>query len=188
MRKECFLRLFLILLLLIILLSVSVSLNTEEKAYAQNQIPTEYEVKAAFIYNFAKFVEWPSNPSQSSVAVCVFGKDPFGSAFVPIEDKRVGDKKIIIKRNVSFQNLEDCNILFISNSEKERLPQILEALGGLPVLTIGDTTGFALHGVMINFYMEDKTVRFEINQEAAEHAGLKISSKLLKIARIVGAP
>lgn len=182
MLKQRFLRLFLILILL------TVSLNTEEKACAQNQIPTEYEVKAAFIYNFAKFVEWPSKPSQSSVAVCVAGKDPFGSAFVPIEDKTVGNKKIIIKRNVSFQNLEGCNILFISNSEKERLPQILEGLGGLPVLTIGDTTGFALDGVMINFYMEDKTVRFEINQGAVSHAGLKISSKLLKIAKIIGAP
>lgn len=183
MGKRCLTNLFLCAALII-----SAAPATEKEVYAQDQKPTEYEVKAAFIYNFAKFIEWPPAPSHPYITVCVFGRDPFGPAFNVIEDKTVGDRKIMIRRNASFQNFGDCNILFIGNSEKERLPHIFEALSGLSVLTIGDTTGFARQGVMINFFIEDKTVRFEINREAAARAGLRISSKLLRIARLVGGP
>lgn len=181
-----FLRLFALMNLI-----MSVALNACETSYAQHQKPTEYEVKAAYIYNFAKFVEWPARPSwdaNATMTVCLFGEDPFGPALSAIEGKTVGDKKIIIKRNSLSQNLGDCDILFISNSEKEELARILEAIGDLSVLTIGDTEGFAQQGVMINFYIEEKRVRFEINPKAAARAGLKISANLLRIAKIVGEP
>lgn len=177
--------------LILILLILSAVFDTEEKSYAQHQKPTEYEVKAAYIYNFAKFVEWPARPSRNASAamtVCLLGEDPFGPALSAIEGKTVGDKKIIIKRNSLSQNFGDCDILFISNSEKEELARILEAIGDLSVLTIGDTKGFAQQGVMINFYIEEKRVRFEINPKAAVRAGLKISANLLRIANIVGEP
>ncbi len=156
---------------------------------AEQQMPTEYDVKAAFIYNFAKFVEWPAEKAQgdATMNVCVVGRDPFGPALDAIAGKSVGDRKIRIRRLAS-QSPQGCDIIFISGSERDRLEQVLEPLRGAGVLTIGDTHGFAQRGVMINFYMDGKRVRFEINPRAASRAGLRISSNLLKIARIVGAP
>jgi hypothetical protein len=118
----------------------------------------------------------------------VLGDDPFGPSLTAIEGKTVGDKKITIKRNTSLENMRKCEMIFISASEEERLQQILKAINGSPALTIGDTEGFAEQGVMINFYIDNRTVRFEINPQAAKRAGLLISSYLLKIARIVGKP
>lgn len=115
------------------------------------------------------------------------GEDPFGPAFDSINGKPVRDKNVAVKRIKSHQQLRTCQIVFISASEKERLPQILDAVENLSILTIGDTNGFIQQGVVINFYIEDDKVRFEINPKAAESADLKISSKLLKLGRIVKA-
>ena len=170
---------------------LSAVLGARETACAESRKPTEYDVKAAYIYNFAKFVEWPPGKSRDGGAhmnVCVVGDDTFGPALEAIEGKGVGGRKIRIKRESAQQNLRGCDILFISSSEKKRLAEILDAVKDANVLTIGDTNGFAPQGVMINFYMENKTVRFEINPKAAGRAGLRISSNLLRIAKIVGEP
>lgn len=167
----------------------SALLSAVEASRAEERKPTEYDVKAAYIYNFAKFVEWPpgkSSDAGATIAVCVLGKDPFGPALATIEGKSVGERKIRVKRNPPLQEAKNCDIVFIAASEKEQLSRILEALGNSGVLTVGDTEGFARQGVMINFYMENKNVRFAINPKAAGRAGLKISSGLLRIARIVG--
>ena len=152
--------------------------------------PTEYEVKAAYIYNFAKFIEWPATfrDRLDVIHVCVIGDDPFGSSLATIEGKPVGKRRIGIRNLPSLQNTGGCEILFIANSEEGDLDRIVEAVNGSPVLTIGDTKGFTRQGVMINFYMENNKVLFEINPKAAMRAGLKISSTLLRIARIVGGP
>lgn len=153
-------------------------------AYAEHAKPAEYEVKAAFIYNFAKFIEWPADAGPN-INLCVHGEDPFGPAIDSINGKHAGDKIIAVKRIKSHQQLRTCQIVFISASEKEHLPQILDAVENLSVLTVSDTNGFARQGVAINFYIEEEKVRFEINQKAAESADLKISSKLLKLGRMV---
>lgn len=148
-------------------------------------------MKAAFIFNFAKFVDWPPAKSQETAAtmnVCVVGDEPLASALAAIEGKIAGGKKIKIRLEPPQQSLGSCSILFVGDSENAQLGRILETVKNAGVLTIGDTTGFARQGVMINFYMEEKRVRFEINPKAASRAGLKISSNLLKIARIVEAP
>lgn len=170
---------------------IAMCLGAHGTSLAEDRKPTEYEVKAAYLYNFAKFIEGPPRKSQDAGAtmnVCVIGDDPFGPALTAIEGKIVGDRKIRTKRNLSLQNLRGCDILFIARSEEVDLERILQAASGQGVLTIGDTKGFAQQGVMINFYMENRTVRFEINHKAAGRAGLKISSNLLRIARIVGEP
>ncbi len=151
--------------------------------------PSEYDVKAAYIYNFAKFTEWPPGAFQDgerNIHLCVIGDDPFGHSLAAIERKSVGGRRIRVRRGLSVRNLHGCEMVFISASEKEGLEQILETLHALPILTIGDTRGFAQRGVMINFFMEKRKVLFEINPRAADHAGLKISSTLLRIARITG--
>jgi hypothetical protein len=153
----------------------------------EDRKPTEYQVKAAYIYNFAKFVDWPAG-GAGDIDVCVLGEDPFNHDLALIEGKRILNRNIMIKRVASYRNASGCDILFISESEEDHLAQIVSFLKGYPVLTIGDSEGFAEKGVMINFYMEGRTVRFEINPKAAARAGLRISSSLLRIAKIVGEP
>lgn len=148
--------------------------------------PTEYEVKAAFIHNIAKFVEWPAVPSSvRSAKLCVLGQNPFGEALGVLQGKPVGRLNweiVLLDRSAS---LKECRVLFITASERGNLGRILESIATHPVLTMGDSEGYAEHGVMVNFYMEASRVRFEINRQAAARARLDFSSQLLKLARIV---
>ena len=147
----------------------------------------EYEVKAAFLYNMARFIDWPdkSLDQKSTLTIYILGDAPFGSALDAIQGKTIKGKTIVVKKADSLNILKNGDILFISGSEKERLEQILKGISGLPILTVGDTESFAKNGVVVNFYIEDKKVRFEINIAAAERAGLRISSNLLKLGKIV---
>ena len=166
-------------------LSIAIQVTSTD---AQQQKLGEYEVKAAFMYNFLKFIEWPDKAFfdyHTTINLCVLGKDPFGSTLDFIQGETINNKKIIIKYHYDIDGLEKCNVLFISSSEKERLTKILQTLGGLNILTISDTKSFAQQGVLINFHMEENKVRFEINQDAVNRSKLKISSKLLKLANIV---
>jgi hypothetical protein len=165
-----------------------ISIFAASFTYAQDQKPGEYQVKAAFIYHFMKFVEWPDkivSHSSSPFNICILGEDPFGNSFKLLRGETVSDSNLMIKRFRTIQNLDECKIVFIGRSDAERLPQILKILKGLNVLTIGDTEGFARQGVIINFHMEENKVRFNINIDAARRSGLKISSKLLSLATIV---
>jgi len=177
--------------IIFIVFLLSAVICVEKTHSGENRKPTEYEVKAAYIYNFAKFVEWQNGRFQDgsdTIHVCVLGDDPFGHSLAAIGGKTAGERKIGVKQNVSIQNIDGCEIVFISGSDEEHLGQILKTLNRSQALTVGDTEGFAERGVMINFYMENRTVRFEINPKAAKHAGLRISSNLLRIARIVQEP
>ena len=151
----------------------------------------EYRIKATFLYNFAKFVEWrPSSFSDASapLRICVFGQDPFGQELRDItSEKTVNGRQLQVYQVVDLQLARTCHILFIASSEKAQLKRIFEDLRGTDVLTVGDTKGFAELGGIINFVLEDDRVHFEVNRKAADQAGLKISSKLLSVAkRVIG--
>jgi uncharacterized protein DUF4154 len=147
----------------------------------------EYEVKAAFLFNFAKFVEWPEAalPADGTFVIAVLGADPFGHALDDLEGRVVLGRRIVVKRWRDLGELAACQLLFVSASEDERLGDVLRAVASRPVLTVSDGDGFAERGVMINFRTRDRRIRFEINLERAETAGLKMSSQLLKLAALV---
>ncbi len=154
--------------------------------HADSQPKSEYEVKSAFIYNIINFVEWPIDKGlNDAIKLCVVGKNHFGTSLDSFEYNTIGDQVLALKYVQSFQNIGDHNVVFICPSEKKRLKQILQSLAGINILTIGDTKGFAQQGVIINFYIKDEKVRFEINVDAVKRANLKISAKLLRLAKIV---
>ena len=149
----------------------------------------EYQVKAAFLYNFAKFVEWPPNSFRDPAAplqICVLGQDPFGDELRNITNaKTVNGRKFEVRQVADLQLAKTCHILFIASSEKAQFKQILEGLRGTYALTVSDTRGFVEQGGMINFVLENDRVQFEVSRKAVEQAGLKISSKLLSVAKLV---
>jgi hypothetical protein len=158
------------------------------------QIIDEYQVKAAFLYNFAKFVEWPDSAFKSGkdpMHICVLGQDPFGSA---LEEAVSG--KTLLGRSFVVADISDpgraaeCQLLFVGSSERKRLRSIFKAIQTGGVLTVGDTDDFAAQGGMVNLKLEGRRIRLEINLEAAGKAKLRISSKVLNLAQIVkpGAP
>jgi hypothetical protein len=153
---------------------------------AQAPQPTEYQVKAAYLFNFAKFVEWPQKAfaqPTSPLVIGVLGENLFGGDLArTIRDKTVDDHPLVVKELHSQAEATNCHILFISPSEKPRLAQILQDLKGVSVLTVGEVERFTEDGGMINFVREGTKIRFQINNPAAVSVGLKISSKLLNAA------
>jgi len=147
----------------------------------------EYQVKAAFVYNFIKFVTWPSQESsEGGVArLCILGELPDAAPFDDLEGQEILGKRLHLVYLKEPQEARSCQVLFLSSSLSRRLTEALEQVRGHPVLTVGDTDGYAKRGVMINMYLENKRVRFEINTEAAGLAGLRISTKLLSLAGAV---
>jgi len=153
---------------------------------AENEAPTETEVKAAMIYNFAQFVEWPENEPKappSSFVIGVFGEDPIEMS---LEDTLKGEsfenRAVQVRHLAKPNDAKACDILFVSQSQRRRTPEILEAIRGSSTLTIGDSEDFVAMGGMIAFMKQGNRVRFQINPDAAARAGLKISSKLLRLA------
>jgi hypothetical protein len=146
----------------------------------------EYELKAAFLYNLARFVEWPARgvTTPGVLTLCVLGDSPFGGDLDPIVGKAVGRATLRV-RATAIDSAAGCQILFVSSSETPRLEQDLARLRGRPILTVGDTAGFAERGAVVNFYFDQARVRFEINIDAAQRSGLTVSSQLLRLARIV---
>lgn len=170
-------------LLLVICMAVSLPYT----ALAAQTQPEEYQIKAAFLYNIIQFVEWPADElaAHENMTICIFGKNPFGPFLDSIVGKKAWGKNLLLSRINNPQQAGHCQVVFISPSDKNALPVVLNAVRGLHVLTIGDTEGFSEQGVIINFFMaENNRIRFEINKEASRTAGLKISSHLLKLARI----
>jgi hypothetical protein len=146
--------------------------------------PSEYELKAAFIYQVAKFVEWPA--SNAPLRLCVIGGNPFGAALETVRGKAVNARKLEIVQIDAAADPRECHLLFIAAGAERNLERINAIARGTGILTLGDTEGFARRGVMVNFYLENDKVRFEINLESARQGGLNISSRLLALARIVG--
>ncbi|HWS15864.1 MAG TPA: YfiR family protein [Candidatus Methylomirabilis sp.] len=151
--------------------------------------PDEYHVKAAFLYNFAKFIEWPDEKAGSpgDFPLCVLGSesDPVLTALDSLQGKTVRGLPLTTRRVATLGEARTCRILFVTSSERPRLPEILSALRGRPVLTVGDTNGFAERGGIINLVKAGNRISFEINTDAAQRAGLTMSSKLLFLGKIV---
>jgi hypothetical protein len=150
------------------------------------QADDEYHVKALFLYNFAKFVDWPPDMHAGPICVGILGDDPFGQVLdQTVKGQTVNGHGFVVKRLKRQEDGEGCQIVFVSASEKKRLRTILNGLKSCNVLTVGEVEGFAANGGVINFEIVDSKVRFEVNIDAAERAGLKLSSKLLSLAKIV---
>ncbi len=149
----------------------------------------EYLLKAAFLYNFAKFIQWHDsafkNP-EDPVLLCLLNGEAFGNAIETIRDKEVSNKrKLSVRLCKSVKEVSGCHILFIASSESENLPSILSLTQTAPMLTVSDTEGFAQRGVMLNLVNIDNKIRFESNMNALNSMPFKLSSQLLKLAIIV---
>lgn len=152
---------------------------------AQELHPTETQVKAAYLYNFGKFVRWQGDHSAKpdSFEICVLGKDPFGAVLdSTVAGERIDGKKITATRLASAQEAAHCSVLFVSPSEDGHLNAILAAAQRLNVLTVSDLPHFADRGGIIGLVTQQDKVRFEVNRGAAEQAHLALSSELLKVA------
>ncbi len=153
---------------------------------AQQGKATEYEVKAAYLYNFGKFVEWPAVASAAKgehFLICVLGQDPMGTALdTTIAGEEIKGVRVVAKRIAKPQEALNCRILFISSSEEGQLKEILTTLEKASVLTVSDLPQFTRRGGMIQFVQEASRVRFEVNLTVAERAGLTLNSQLLKVA------
>jgi hypothetical protein len=153
---------------------------------ADDQLVTEYRIKAAFLYNFSRFIGWPDAITQTGrFTICVLGVDPFGDALDTLAGKRIQDSTLDIRRLPAAADMDDCRLAYISESESDRVVDILASVGARPILTVSDTADFAERGGIIRLKLVDKKVRFDINTDAAQRAGLSISSKLLSLATIV---
>jgi hypothetical protein len=163
----------------------------------------EYQLKSAFLFNFLKFVDWPKNSDSNEITIGIISKEPLDNLFEPLKNKKVRNKNVIIKQFPGFEELQKlgkqnqaemdkqlesirkCQLLFICASETASLKNILEQVKDKNVLTVGETENFLKAGGIINFVVEEKKVRFEINMEASDKAKLKISSQLLQLAKNV---
>jgi hypothetical protein len=149
----------------------------------------EYQIKAAFLFNFAQFVDWPSAAfanTNTPFCIGVLGNDPFGTALdETTQDETIDNHKIIIERSQNVEDLKNCQMIFVSKSEKRRIAEILSKLDSKPVLKVSEIEGFAQQGGSINFYLAGTKVRFEINPGVAQSDGLKISAQLLSLGKIV---
>ena len=160
------------------------------RVLAQPASPTEYEVKAAFLYNFGRFVTWPRQAfedSSAALVIGILGPDPFGETIdAMVGDKQLQGRPVRIRRFESYPGPASCHILFTTWSDPEPLRRLFMALGESPVLTVGESAEFAALGGVVRFFLEENKVRFEVNFEAAERAALTISSKMLRLARRAG--
>jgi len=155
-------------------------------SYPESPQIHEYEVKAAYLFNFARLTQWPTSTfaSRQNFIIGILGDDPFGRSIEMLGNRTIGGRKVVIKSIDDIRESSACDLLFIASSEADRLRQIIAHVKGKPVLTVSDITGFEDKGGIIAFFLKDNHVRFRINIDAAERANLKISSHLLEVAEI----
>jgi len=165
--------------------------------YAETEQEQEYKVKAAFIYNFLKFIDWPPTKiaEGKTINIGIIGTNPFGKAFKPVEDKKIEDNNIAIKyfnsteqtklTSEHIEKMRKCHVLFVCVSEKKQFKEIFNYVKDYNVLTVGDTNGFLDAGGIINFMIEDQKVCFKINNYNAKQVKLNIRSQLLRLAKKV---
>jgi uncharacterized protein DUF4154 len=158
-------------------------------AAAQSGQPSEYEVKAAFLFNFTKFVEWPDssfNSPQAPIVIGIIGEDPFGDNLIRIvAGQKAEGRAILIIKYRRGDNLRHCHVLFISASERQHSMEILASLQDASVLTVSDIDGFAEAGGMMQFVVQENRVHFIVNLDAATQSKLHVSAKLLALARVI---
>lgn len=162
------------------------------EAAAQTTSAGEYELKAAMLYRLTYFVEWPATAvpdSQAPTILCVLGQDPVGAVLASVISGQAGSaRRVEVRHPGGAGETRGCQVVYVAASEKKNIAQILATLKGSGVLTVGDVTQFAAKGGMIQFSLEDAHIRFDINLEETKQAGLKISSRLLMLARIIKEP
>ncbi len=150
--------------------------------------PREYQVKAAFLYHFATFVDWPSSTFQVTnghFRLCIMVKDPFGENLdTALRAKKVDGHPLEIHRNPSTAKLKHCHLLYLTASQSSRLRTYRRHYGNANILTVGENDTFMQHGGIIKFFLDDQKVRFAINPDAINNTNLKVSSKLLRLAKI----
>jgi hypothetical protein len=157
-------------------------------ASPEENTPSEYDIKAAFVFKFASFVGWPGESLSSNDAIIlgVIGDDPFADVLQrSLGGSLINGRKLVIRPVKDLLDARTCQILFVAASEKQRVPAILERVQGYSVLTVGEVDNFCQGGGIINLRKIGKNLRFEVNPAAADRAKLKISSQLLKLAIIV---
>jgi hypothetical protein len=170
---------------------ITVMLGSAMSAASGADVAPEPIVKAEFIERISRLVDWPEQSfasSESPMALCLIGDDPFGDYLLKMSKARtIQGRRITLTHVSDLGRLGMCNVVFVARSEDKRLDKILEQTSGRPILTVADTTGFAERGVLVNFYLSDQQkVRFEVNVGAVNRSGLHISSKILRVARLVG--
>jgi uncharacterized protein DUF4154 len=174
---------------LLFIIVYALALTASPRADAPNEDRVEYRVKLAFIYNFTRFVEWPSSSYRNSgapLSICIVGSDPFSSDLEDeLRTRTVGGHSVEVRRLRRGEAIGACQILFIPQTANDRAASIVKELKGSSTLTVGEADGFAMRGGIINFAVEENRLHLEVNPLAADRAGLKISSKLLNIATIV---
>lgn len=151
---------------------------------------SEYMVKAAFLEKFTRFIEWPESSNMDNktqpFVISIIGKNPFGSILTNLySTQKINGRKVTIRNIHSIDKIEGTHILFIAKSEQKNLAKILDFAKNKPILTTGETKGYATNGVLINFYISNKKVRFEINETAVRNSGLYMNFRLLSLAKIV---
>ena len=167
-------------------------LASAERVWADAATDLEYQVKAAFLYNFTRFVEWPADAFEAPgdpIVLCVAGNDPFGDSLDNVvRGEILNGRRLTVHRTRDLAEIRSCHVVFVPRAERSRQERILESLHQRGVLTVGESEGFLTRGGIIRFVLEQNKVRFDVNLEAAESSGLKLSSKLLRLARTVYAP
>ena len=169
------------LLTILVAALAAVVVASAAPAQAQGQAAREHEIKAAFLYNFTKFVEWPPEAffdDRAPVVIAILGRDPFGKTLDDVvAGKRIGGRPLVVKRLSTSRDLDTCHVLFVSSRKAAEFARLLPSIADRPTLTVGETNGFADMGGMIQFVKRQRKVRFRINAMAANQAGLKISSR-----------
>jgi hypothetical protein len=149
----------------------------------------EYKVKAAYLYNFTKFITWPEQAfdflPETALSICILGDDPFGHSIDLLTNKTARGREVVVVYLQQFDEQSVCHVVFVSRSEAGRVQEIFAAIGDRPVLTVSDIEGFAMKGGCIRLHIVDGKVRFNINIQAARRAHLQMSAKLLELARVV---
>jgi uncharacterized protein DUF4154 len=166
-----------------------ISVFTTSHVAAEGNASSEYAVKAAFLFHFAQFAEWPPTAfkdANAPLTFCTLGEDEFhGALDQSINGKTIENRPLRVQHLKQFQEVEGCQVIFIGADDKKRVPALLASLKDSPILTVGETEHFAQEGGMIGFSLEENKIRFEINLGSVEHAKLKLSARLLALAKTV---
>lgn len=170
-------------------LGIFIFLTLTTAQFAKAQTAAEYQVKAVFLFNFTRFVDWPSTSFEavnSPFVIGILGNDPFGTYIdETVNGENAGQHPIVIRRYKTTKDIDNCQILFINPDDAEQIKPILSELKEKNILTVSDANNFAALGGIIGFFMENNKIRMQINTDAAKAASLSISSKLLSVAKIL---
>lgn len=169
----------------LISIAILVGAATPLSARAEEPLLYEYRIKAAFLYNFVKFIQWPESAfidPESPVFICILGEEPLMEALQNLTAKTVRGRRIVISHIKNIRSFKECHILFVAESKKSRIKHTISKFKGSPVLTVSDMDDFVKAGGMIGMVRVENKIRFQINLVSAQDSGLTISSQLLKLA------